>query len=1434
MTTIYDTMANAIPLTQNEHLIRAILRINQLYNHNSSLPGVTLRTKVQTLFFIYDVRRGFVTSLSKKHLNSFLLHTHLECKIHREGPFTFCLINRDAFNAQSYEPQIHVPILSGLFKSVVDKLLLVKGAALEWGSDDMNAFVINLLTILVDAFGFKSFTNWISILMRIYALILNFAGFKSRHLNRYEGQVDFTDVASTLILYGLPDYIIKSVRDFQTLVGIRIQTGSFITTALRKLIHIVKSLLSWAAEKTGKVMFTTVHDFVDKHFAFVLHMDFVEQINEVYAKYVKNSQVILDVTYRNLVLAINQKTETDLEFSNFLSRPEMRAYKELYTAFKNNIVKYVKTFTTSARKEPVCVVFEGPPGSRKSAVMNQIVQLCKTLDRSVITHNVPSVTAGKDFYDDYENQDVFVSDDIGQMDNSQWRVIINAVAPVKMPLECAAAEKKNTKFFNSNLLLGTTNRLMDIQTFTTKDCISDKEALFRRIHVFKFASPTTYEITYHKFDYQDTHLWLNEFIGGMKKCGLPTSMKGDFENRGDTLKIVEWIYKVIATAEAVNAGYAEASNLSDAELLHIKNKLYPYEDAPLADATFEGQGIIADVFNNSLDTAGYYTSVITGKALDWSEYLMTSLGEITTSILTGLTSPPALGSDNVCFTLMLIGQAITASIFLYSLFSTSQIVPQDNLADLIKHKDLFSRQFYEAQSEISPDFVSVSKNHCFFTSVTSTVGGKRVSINTQCTMSGRYILINDHAVGADPILNIYKDWDAFKSNNLMFNNLPAIVYERLLTEDIAILKVEVFPVTPMKVFRWPQDHDVDFFKAKELFCINSDLVKPMKNRCNCTVNSFIVKYSREKDYVMLPGETLSYDLSAPGLCGSLLVSEAGIPIGHHIAGNVDTKEGVIKLWTRQTRDKIKAIFAGKESQYTPIYKPLTDFSGMRYMQTDLKTSRCLNASGYRQTPLHHIRDDVEFDDMITKLQEQPFVIPKQLKAPANLFAFGNKTLKEMAKKSYRPIPMIDPKEIIFAKKCIASQLTHFSKISEHEAAFGTTDLTEMNRKSVNGYDYEKDKKQYFDYEKKVIKPEFKRRIADFKSRAVKDELLVSDILCVEALKDELRPMEKVNKPRAYRILPLHHTFLLKQYIARLFIHVKKNMWTNGVAIGMNPYLDFDELYRRMKTKHLYFDGDFEKYDGSAPSELQDAIADVVMSFFEGSKDDNIIFRILLNSCIRSFVLTNEELFLTTHSLPSGCWVTAFFNSLLNKMLTAICLIRNKPDATVEEWASVMDNVLGDDKLVGVPKNLIEVVNALRMKDVAESLGMGYTDARKGPITSPGKSLDECQFLKRTFVYNSDLQKRVGALDINTIVETLRFFDSGKEYEEAMDGKMTAIQFELFLYGNHGDAILQFLKNRAVEKEITFKDFDKAHIMKSMTDPQTYTQLLAIQGKYNPG
>ena len=225
--------------------------------------------------------------------------------------------------------------------------------------------------------------------------------------------------------------------------------------------------------------------YLDCVFGNILCYNKIKSVVDLYTRYGSNPEIILNPEFRHNVMILHESLKDDNMFKDYVSNHDNKFFKEIWSLFNNNLVKYVNTFTNSQKDEPVCIVFEGEPGSGKSVLMNAFVEVLKNKNRSVYVHSVPPSEGGKDFYDDYENQEVFVMDDVGQQGKSQWRTIINFVSPVKYPLECANASKKNTKFFNSKVILCTTNNFKQLSSFTSKDCIAEPEALFRRAHVIQ-------------------------------------------------------------------------------------------------------------------------------------------------------------------------------------------------------------------------------------------------------------------------------------------------------------------------------------------------------------------------------------------------------------------------------------------------------------------------------------------------------------------------------------------------------------------------------------------------------------------------------------------------------------------------------------------------------------------------------------------------------------------------------------------------------------------------------------------------------------------------------------------------------------------------------------------------------------------------------------
>ena len=156
-------------------------------------------------------------------------------------------------------------------------------------------------------------------------------------------------------------------------------------------------------------------------------------------------------------------------------------FKDVYDrAFE--LYKKILYCKDTARVEPLFCVFYGPPGTGKTTLMLRLIESFK-INNSVYSH--VSHGADKDFYDQYDGEDILMIDDIGQKGVHQWADMINMVSTAQCTLNCASVENKDLKRFTSRLILATTNNIN--LRITPVDPISDVEALYRRITLFDFS-----------------------------------------------------------------------------------------------------------------------------------------------------------------------------------------------------------------------------------------------------------------------------------------------------------------------------------------------------------------------------------------------------------------------------------------------------------------------------------------------------------------------------------------------------------------------------------------------------------------------------------------------------------------------------------------------------------------------------------------------------------------------------------------------------------------------------------------------------------------------------------------------------------------------------------------------------------------------------------
>lgn len=1305
----------------------------------------------------------------------------------------------DGYN--KYESQLlALPILSSLWGLVSKTKNMIQSMRDIRSQHHINAWIVDLCVALSELKDpmFWSPINLLRFLARFYSMILRFKDYYSNDFTLFKSQsIEFNDISSidvllaTIAMFGVPVTVMDGLKKLSLFTNKKIlDTPSMFMELFIQFFHILKDSVDWIKTYLPE----SLHAYLNY---FCIPLDFgityksIRKLEEIIFTYNKNPQVMFKEEFRIKVLNLDKELSSNLQFLQIITSPNYRHTSTMYKSFKDNILKLAKTYDTSSRIEPLCIVLEGPPGSGKSTFMNLFVNYLVKKNYSVYNHTCAAVETGKDFYDDYLNQDVFVMDDVGQQGVSQWRQIINFVSPVKYPLECAVAEMKNTKYFNSKIILVTTNRFSNLSGFTKSDCIAEPQALFRRCHVINFDNCKNGEgnMVYKKFDYV-TNSWYEDMF--LKTHNMSENVPAHM-SISNKAKSIGWMYHIMNHMYNYNESQGVRSIIDDTLFNAIEHESnnFTYQDTfaeqSLDSDYFKGFGIFKEVITEFISTM--YNNVL--------ELLNIYSVEIGQNIAYG-----ALGALGVLGVIVLI-MKITGS------NKNEEEIIQDFIVDWrLKMK---GEGMYEQDINLDNKVETLQKRMRFVELIDKK--GRRQLF--QSLPSGRRLLIVNHGhTTNEGILNVFKTWDDAKNKKYELNNIPFTVVYEDPDKDISILEL------PLVIPLYKDSSDILFpenkiERNKNLYFINCDgNVSLVGNNKVNDRNFTIENYKRNID--VKSGEVILYPISASGLCGSLLYDITNGLVGMHIAGN--TQHGVACKFSCQDLKIIKSYLRANTSIELRSISAEEDFSGARIHNDVFQVKPPLLKTSLKPTelavPLRELAEEVG------------------LKAPPNFKVFGKDTILKMGVKSLKPIPYIPEDEIEFAKKCIDHFLIDFNDVSDLEVIKGGHGLAPLNPDSVNGLGYDKDKSEYIDFERGVFKEPLKIRLESFISDCTFDTVKLKDLMFYEALKDELKPIEKINKPRTFRVAPLHHTVLCKRTMGRLLVHIKNNMWENQIAIGMNPYVDFHKLYMKLKRNDNVFDGDIGNWDGGTNAIIQDAVKDLIINRYKGKYPDTL--RVLLNSMIRTFVNIRNESYLTTHSMPSGCWVTALFNSLYNRFITACCFYRNLKknkridEATVENFLTLTDFVMGDDKICGVSNKFKDIYNALTVKEYFESLSMRFTDGEKGEITAPFKGLHELVFLKRKFRYHRKLDKIVGALSLETIINSLRYYDINKDYDVVLDGKLTAFQFEIFLHEN--EDIKDFVLTEA-KQILYFREFTDDRIAESMVKEETYAQIQRYQNKF---
>lgn len=1072
----------------------------------------------------------------------------------------------------------------------------------------------------------------------------------------------------------------------------------------------------------------------------------------------------------------------------------------------HSLEKYLESYENSTRLEPSCFILEGKPGTMKSYVLGQLLS---AMGGSKYIHATKTTTDGKDFWDTYDNQENVLFDDLGQQGISQYRMIINLISTVKFPLDCAAVDKKDTKFFNSKRVFATTNCFMHLNGITKADCISDVKALWRRGYVFYFNVRREHDkiegsIEFHYFDQKK-----EKFI-----CAFPPDIKVDqpssFKVTFDTPRkyYLKWMRDIIVAVDDAKASQHQSSELSQEEKDWINNPTF--HDCPMPPAEAQGGATstpctsAVEKYNEFEDDNDEYEQIFTFgyqcgrfarpecRVIEFCyilgiickqllrkgiEMMFQSIQSFGTHICEFFSNPTDYLNKNPA---LVVG---CVAYFFWVCFVTIFTAVMTNFSKYEQQGFATFSNNVSVQVESTSSIVSLLERCVKKVKVHYNGGG---GILVRGIVSGHCVVLPSHACESEGSVSIYKD---FESDYRLFDHVH---YKRVynnFSEDTSVIMICPSVITPFKNL----SHLFDKSRKSALWLVNDDIRVPVDNvKPSFTYSDPIVYKTKlggikNYEYSLDPDNVVTYTIEGSGMCGSPLVDPDSGVFGMHVAG----KPGIVGssiYWSSNTRSQIHLLLDEDRSNKLPFEvssKTLEDFSGVK-LNTDIQTS-VMSKSNFAPSSLHGCYD-IE-------------------RMPANLSASGRHTVKDIGKKSFSPVADISTAELNFAKQVLDVILEDFEESTDYEVIRGNSLIAGINMESSNGFECEKTKTHYVNKELGTCETSFVRELNEIEEKIKVGEDVSRHFVNVETLKDELRDVEKKDKPRSFRVSTIHSQFLTKRYTMKMVENLLKTRKFHQIMVGVNPYREWDEMYTKLSTCSGVWAGDISSWDGKMPPQVQQLVIDVILTKYKGKNID--ILKYLLHTIPYNLVSMLDDVYMTNHSMPSGNFLTAIFNSLVNKVYTAMWYYRNVKGPNVSSFfLEVVDYVYGDDKLNGLLTHR-EGLNAITMRDFFHSLGMKFTTASKQEVVAPFESLREVSFLKRKFAFHPLIGRVMCPLDKKTLHNTVMWMDTSKDTLQAMQGKLRSFQMEMFLHEDgesETQKLFELCEQRGQEIPLLTKNF----------------------------
>ena len=328
------------------------------------------------------------------------------------------------------------------------------------------------------------------------------------------------------------------------------------------------------------------------------------------------------------------------------------------------------------------------------------------------------------------------------------------------------------------------------------------------------------------------------------------------------------------------------------------------------------------------------------------------------------------------------------------------------------------------------------------------------------------------------------------------------------------------------------------------------------------------------------------------------------------------------------------------------------------------------------------------------------------------------------------------------------------------------------------------KRTWIDLDRRWLAPEL-RRACELQMAEWEAGIRRLDPFSMES-KSELRKPPKHLVPRMYNSGDMVSLINTKRLFAGVVALIQEHWLSTGVTVGMNCHKHFRVLCEKLQTRGWrVFDGDFKNFDGSLPVQLTERVMFYLIMFNRrgGFTDLQLKACNTADNSIRFAMLVALGcLILMGRGNPSGNFLTTQLNSFCVKGALRYVWMMLTKGTKYCSMRSYNENVVevanGDDNVVNVSADASVFFNQQTVGEAFKKyLDMEYTDANKTGKFITVKTIDEITYLKRTMTGGD-----AGALDIESIMESVLWLKRGVSSFDAFDCTLSSALMEMFHHG----------------------------------------------------